>query len=138
MNIQHDYEDSFLKQHLNPEMIEKAPEGFTDKVMTRINLEVKPLKVSERLPTRSMVPLISLIAALILISVTFILPPGNNESMILPGMKTIHNLVSSVLKINLDTVFRYNLPHWLPYLFISILFLTIFDRGLKGLFRREK
>ena len=39
MNNQEKYKEDLLRQYINPEKIEKAPEGFTSKVMTRIQLE---------------------------------------------------------------------------------------------------
>ena len=34
--------EDVLRQYINPERIEKAPEGFTSKVMTRIQVETVP------------------------------------------------------------------------------------------------
>jgi hypothetical protein len=53
-------------------------------------------------------------------------------------MKIIKDINMPVFNINLDSLFSFALPAYLPYLFICILFLTIFDKGLNGLFHRGK
>jgi hypothetical protein len=125
-----------LKEYISPEKTENAPEGFTAKVMTRIQLETEPI-IAKKYRTRSLVPAISAFITLLLIIIAFILPEGNSETGVLPGMKLIQDLDLSVLKSNIDSLLSFSIPEWLPYIFISILILTIFDRALFGLFHRN-
>lgn len=133
MNTQEEFKDDPIGRYLNKEMVENAPSGFTEKVMSRVNLEARP--VHKR---KSYVPAISLAVILILTGVAFALPSGGNEIAQLPWMKFFHNIELPSLKINLDSLLRIRLPGYLPYLCISILLLSVFDRALSGIFHREK
>ena len=138
MNTQQEYKNDPLREHLIPEMVERAPSGFTGKVMTIVNLEGKPEKVRENLFKRILVPLISVIVTLILTITVLLLPANSNEFAGLAWMKIIKDLDLPAFNINLDSLFSFSVPAYLPYLFICILFLTIFDRGLSGLFHKGK
>jgi hypothetical protein len=43
-----EFKDDLLRQYITSERIEKAPEGFTSKVMTRIQVDTSPLMVAEK------------------------------------------------------------------------------------------
>ena len=58
MNSQKKYKEEVLRQYINPERIEKAPEGFTSKVMTQIQMERIPVRLAGRLRNKSLVPVI--------------------------------------------------------------------------------
>jgi amino acid transporter len=138
MNIRQENKEDHLRQYINPEMIEKAPEGFTEKVMTRIQIETSQLKIRKKTFARSKVPVISAVFTMILMIAAIFLPSSGSDHFILPGLKLIKNIDLPAIKIIFDSLFNLNVPGWLPYLFICILILTIFDRGLNGLFHREK
>jgi hypothetical protein len=138
MNYQEKYKEDLLRQHINPEMIEKAPEGFTSQVMTRIQAGTEPLKREVRESHKSIIPVISVSLTIILIISAYFTPSGSSDNSFLPGLKPDQIIDFSLFKVNLDTLFSYNMPALLPYLFISILILTIFDRALYKLFSRNK
>jgi len=138
MNNQEKYKEDLLRQYINPERIEKAPEGFTSKVMTRIQIEAVPLKSAGRLRNKSLVPVISTTVTILLIVAAFLIPGSETDSLALPVVKLIKNIKVSLPEIDLTSIFRFNLPALLIYVFIGILILTLFDRALNGLFHREK
>ena len=138
MNNQEKYKEDILRQYINPEKIEKAPEGFTSKVMTRIQIETVPLKAPGRLRNKSLVPVISSAVTIILIVTTFLIPGSESDSLALPMVKFVKNIKVSLPEIDLPSIFRFDLPALLIYVFIGILMLTLFDRALNVLFHREK
>ena len=138
MNTQQEFKDDPIKRYFDPEMIEKVPTGFTEKVMSRVSLEAKTLRAGSRQQGRSYVPAISLAVIIILTGIAFTLPSSGHGFTATPWIKMFHNIEMPVLKINLDSILRLKLPGNLPYLIISILFLTIFDRALSGIFHRYK
>jgi hypothetical protein len=138
MNSHHDYNKDLLMEHINPEQIERAPSGFTEMVMTRVNLEAKPVRARAKFFTLKIVPLVSVAVTLILTVIVLLLPAAGNEPAAMPWMKVVRHVNLPALHLNLDTLFSFSLPAYLPYLFICLLVLTIFDRGLNGLFHRGK
>ena len=138
MNTQKEFKHDPIERYFNREMAENAPSGFTEKVMSGVILEARPLKAGGIRKQRSYVPVISLAVILILIGVAFALPSEGSDFLQMPWMKFFHNIELPALKINLDSLLRFRLPGYLPYLFISILLLSVFDRALSGIFHREK
>ena len=138
MNTQQEYKNDTMRDHLIPEMIERAPSGFTEKVMTRVILETRPVKSRVKFIIRTSIPAISVTVALALTGIVLLLPATSYEFSGMKWMKIINDINLPAFKINLDSIFNCTLPGYLPYLFICILFLTIFDRGLNGLFHRGK
>jgi hypothetical protein len=138
MNTQEENNDKVMREHFNPELIEKAPHGFTEKVMTLVSLEAKPVKAREKLSSRIIVPAISAAVTIILTVTALLLPASGYDSATLPWLKILKNLNLPAFNLDLDSLLSFNLPAYLPYLFLCILFLTLFDRGLSGLFHRGK
>lgn len=138
MNTQQEYKDNLMREYFNPAMIEEAPAGFTEKVMNRVGMEAKPFKPIEKPGMRYIVPVISATVTLILIGIVLLLPAASYEFSGMPWIKMVMSINLPDVKLNLDSLFSFSLPDYLPYLFICILFLTIFDRGLNWLFQRGK
>jgi hypothetical protein len=104
-----------------------------------VSLEPKPVKIRESLRARYLIPVISVVVTLILTATVLLLPAASYDITGMPFlMNIIKNLGLPAVNINIDSLFRFALPAYLPYLFICILFLTFFDRGLSGLFHRGK
>jgi hypothetical protein len=138
MNNQEKHTEDILRQYIDPERIEKAPEGFTSKVMSRIQLEKQPLIVAHSIRRKNLVPLISSAIVILLFAAAFLLPGSESDSMSLPVLKLLKNIESSLPEINLSSMFRPTLPSILMYVIIGIFVLTLFDRALYGIFHREK
>jgi hypothetical protein len=138
MNNQKKQTKDFLRQYIDPERIEKAPEGFTSKVMTRIQLEKQPSEVAQNVWRKNSVPVISGAVILLLLSAAFLMPGRESDSMALPVLKLFKNIKSSLPEVNFSSVFSLTLPSVLMYVFIGIFVLTLFDRALYRIFHREK
>jgi hypothetical protein len=138
MDKKEEFKEDLLRQYINPDRIEKAPEGFTSKVMTRIQLETVPLKGADRLQNKNLVPVISAAITILLIVAAFLIPGSETDLSAVPVVELIKNIKVSLPEINLTSVFSFNLPALMIYIFIGILILTVFDRALNMLFHREK
>jgi len=138
MNISKEYNENLMKDYFNASAIEKAPAGFTEKVMTIVSLEPKPVKAREKLITRYLIPLITVVVTLILTGAVLIIPATTYDFTGIPLVNIIKNMSLPVVNVDMDSLFHIALPGYLPYLFLCILFLTLFDKGLSGLFHREK
>ena len=138
MNNREKYNDENLRQYISPENIEKAPEGFTSKVMTRIKTETIPLAVSGKSQKRNLVPVIYAAVTLFLLAAACLIPFSESDSMTITAFRLLAIIKSSLPELNLSSIFRLTLPSFLIYVFIGILVLTLFDRALFGIFHREK
>lgn len=138
MNKQHTFEDDILAKYINPEAIEKAPEGFTSKTMTRIQIESESSKVHRRIFFKNPVPFVSVLVTLILIAAVLFIPSGSSDSIGQSVLDYINNIGISLPRIDLWLFPELNLPGWFAYAFISILLFAFFDKALLGIFNREK
>ena len=138
MNNQEEFKDDLLRQFITSERIEKAPEGFTSKVMAHIRVDTLPLMVAEKSRKKNLVPYISSVVTILLIASAVLIPGSQSDSFINPVLSFIKNIKFSVPEINLSSIFRLTFSSVLIYVFIGILILSLFDRALYGIFHREK
>ena len=138
MNNQEKYNGDLLREYIAPEKTENAPEGFTSKVMTRIQLETPSLIVAAGSHGKNLVPAISVAVTILLIASTFLIPGSKPDSWALPGFSILNNIKFSMPEINLSSIFHLTLPSVMIYAILGILVLTVFDRALYGFFHREK
>jgi hypothetical protein len=136
MNKPDKFEEDLLRQYIDRDRIEKAPEGFTQKVMTSIRSEAEQVKMSEKIWSKSIIPVISAVITLILIIVVIYLPESSYVTH--QGLKFLQDLELPSINISFDSVKNLNLPIWINYIFVGIFLLAIFDKLLSGLFHREK
>ena len=132
------YEDDLLRHYVNPESIEKAPEGFTAKIMARIELETEAVPLRRKFHLKSYVPLISTLITAGLVIAAVLLSGKGTHFPDSPAINLIKNFVTSLTQINLNALPEFHFPGWISYAFIGIFVLTIFDRALSGFFHREK
>ena len=92
MNNQEKYNEDRLKQYINHETIEKAPDEFTSKVMARIRTEVVTEKEAGRLRNRNLVPVISAGITIILLVAAFLITGNKADSSTLQVTDLIKNL----------------------------------------------
>jgi hypothetical protein len=138
MNNMKKINDDLLRQYISPEKIEKAPEGFTSKVMTHVQLETRHLILAERSWKKNLVPAISAAVTILLIASAFLIPGSHSDAFSNPVLSLFKNLKFSVPEINLNSIFRLTLPSVVMYVFIGIIILTLFDRALNRIFYKEK
>jgi hypothetical protein len=138
MNNQEKYKEDLLRQYINSENTEEAPEGFTSKVMTRIQLETQLLTSPERSQKRNLIPVIFAIVTILLIVTACLIPGSSSDPLTLPILNLIRSTKSVLPEINLSSVLKLTLPSVMMYVFIGIVVLTFFDRALYVIFHREK
>jgi len=133
-----EFKEDPLRAYANHDSIEKAPEGFTSKVMTSIQLEGLSVKSNGKILNTNIVPLISLVVTLLFIVVAILIPEGDTNQYAIPTIKLIKNIKISLPDFNLIPVLNINLPATLLYIFTGIVILAIFDRVLYRVFNGEK
>lgn len=127
--------DDLLKEYIIPERSEKAPVGFTSKIMTRVQLETM---VAGRKQSKNLVPLISALVTVLLVAAAFLIPGSQNGKLSDTVISLINNINIPVPSVDLSSVFRSTFPSVTLYVVIGIFVLTLFDRALQGIFRKEK
>jgi hypothetical protein len=138
MNKKEEYKEDLLRHYINPEKIEKAPEGFTLKVMSRIQVEKQLSAVSERSPKRNLVLVIFVAVTVLLLAVAILIPGNGSDQVALPVLKLLKSIKLSLPEYSLSSIFRLTLPSVIMYVFIGILILTLFDRALYVIFHRGR
>jgi hypothetical protein len=138
MNNQEKYNEDILRLYIDPERIEKAPSGFTSKVMTHIRLEKQPSAVSNKIWRKNPVLVISGFVTFLLIAAAFLIPGNESDSISLPVLKLIGNIKASLPEIKFSPIFHLTIPSVIIYVLIGVFVLTLLDRALYGIFHREK
>ncbi len=138
MNKQEMNDDTLLRKYLNPEKIEKAPDGFTSKTLTRIQIETQSAKENKGFFVKNKVPVISISITAALILAAIIIPAGETESVGSTIWKIIQDLEFKLPVINIDYFNDLSLPGWFSYAMIGIILLGFFDRALSGIFHKNK
>ena len=138
MNNLEKHTDDLLSKYITSERIEKAPEGFTSKVMTLVRLEKSHLVSEERSWKKNLVPVLSIVVTVLLIVSAYLIPSGKTDSIANPVMSLIKNLKLSFPDVNISSIFRFSLPSVMMYAIIGIIILTVFDRALFRVFHRQK
>lgn len=140
MNINEINDDKLLEKYLNRETIEKAPEGFVYKTLTRIRIETAPEK--KGFLKRNRVPVISVIVISVLIAAAALVPSQGSGTVfsriaeyislpgsLLPGLSDIR-----IPEITIPGII---IPEWLPYAMTAILLFGFVDRALFRIFHKE-
>jgi len=114
-----------------------APDGFTEKVMTRVTLERVTRATHYESPFK-LRPVLSVLAvAALLITVSQL--PASFDSDFLPNLSfTFFSEIKSLLPdLRLFDTDGLNIPAMFVYLTVSVFILVIFDRFLSSIFRRS-
>ena len=137
MEKQDRIQTDLLKKYMNPGFVEKTPEGFTAKTMTRIHLEVGSIKAPVKTLFTRHIPVISIVITLTLILASFALSSNNNQSPSLLN-KLSQRLDISIPTLDLTDYINLSFPSWMPWLIVAVFVLSIFDRALLVFFHREE
>lgn len=137
MNKKEQYEEDLLRKFINPERIEKAPEGFTSKTLARIQIEAQSSGVKKGFFLKNRLPLISaaIIAGFILIAL--LIPSGNEGSESSEVWQYIQNIEITIPRISNDFLPDLSLPGWVSYAATALFLLVVFDRALFVFFNKE-
>jgi hypothetical protein len=137
MNKQEEFKDDILTRYIRPEKIDKAPAGFTGRVMTRIRTEKITVTTGNRFFSEYKVPLISFGITVLLIITVVITYSANKDSLFIAYLKPVSDLIDSVAKISFGKLEAISVPGWFGYSMTGILLLAVFDRVLNTLFHKE-
>ena len=85
-------EEDLLRKFLSPERIERAPEGFTTKTLTRIQIETQSSKVKKGFFIKNRVPLISAAITAGLILIAILIPAGDKG----PGSSAVWKYIQDI------------------------------------------
>jgi len=138
MNKSEGFIKDILSRYINRENIEKAPAGFTDRIMTLIQLEEKPYLSRNHFLRNYKVPLISGLITVVLIVLAVTTSSGDDYSAITLIMKTLDDLLKTLPLISFKKLAGFAFPGWMIYIALGIVMLSLFDRVLKTLFHRDK
>ncbi len=137
MNNQKNHEKDILKEYIDPERIEKAPEGFLLKTMARVRIEAGTGPVKERLLIRNLVPALAVLITISLVAFVILLPDTNGTSLIRAIAEKTGIAGVSLPQLNMDLLSGFSFPSIVSYLLIGIFMLMLFDRVLSIFFRRN-
>jgi hypothetical protein len=127
-----------LRNYINKEGTEKAPEGFTAKVMAAVQIEPVLLKKSVLFSRKNLVPAISASVVSILILLTLLMPGSDNDSFLSPAFDVLKKIKISLPEYDISSLMNFSIPATLVYVLIGILILSLLDRALNLVFHREK
>lgn len=132
MNKKTKNSDDILNGYIKPELIEKAPDGFTARVMRSVQFEPIPLK-----NTRNLVPVISGMVTILLILTAFLIPGNDSGTPLIPAVNLLKHIKGTMPSFSLNSIFNFSFPALVVYIFIGILILTLFDRALNIFFHQR-
>lgn len=133
-----DMEKDLLKRYINRESIEKAPEGFSEKVMGRIQAEKAPVAATRTSLSRILVPAIYVMITLCLIlaAVIFTAP---SDSLVFSGINKFFSSIDLKMpEMAVSTIPALSIPAIIVYVSVGFFLLTLFDGALNRLFRRGR
>jgi len=137
MNEKEQYEEDLLRKYINPERIEKAPEGFTSKTLARIQIEAQSTGLKKGFFLKNRLPLISAAITAGFIIIAILIPSGNGGSVSSGVWQYIRNIEITLPQINNDYLNNFSLPGWVSYAVTALFLLVVFDRALFVFFRKE-
>ena len=136
MNSHNGFEEDSLRNYIQRESIEKAPEDFTSDVMSRITAGVVAERKASKVWHRINLPVIMASIIILLIISAFVF---NNHEATKTDLISRHipEIDISILVGKIDYFLNLNIPAWLPYLAVCILFLVVIDKALNRAFHKE-
>lgn len=138
MNKHEQYEEDLLRKFMNPGKIEKAPEGFTSKTLTRIQIEAQSSGLKKGFFVKNRMPLISAAVTAGFIIIAVFIPSGNTDSASSAIWQHIRSIEIALPQISNDYIQNLTLPGWIPYAVTAFLLLGFIDRVLSGFFNRQE
>jgi len=136
MNEKEQYEEDLLRKYINPERIEKAPEGFTSKTLARIQIEAQSTGLKKGFFLKNRLPLISAAITAGFIIIAVLIPPGNKGSVNSAVWQYIRNIEITLPQISNDFLHNLSLPGWVSYAATALFLLVVFDRALFVFFHK--
>jgi hypothetical protein len=130
--------EDILSRYINPGMVEKAPEGLAENIMTRIQKEQAYSPVRKRFSENFKIPAISLLIAVALIITASIVSSNDIDSAFFSLFDQLSEIKLSFPEFRSDIFSGFTMPGWMVYSALGIFFLSVFDRILIKFLHREK
>lgn len=131
--------DDRLLKYLTSDTKEHAPDGFTERVMTRITLERVTRATNYTPPFKLQSIILTGTLFLLLISILALLPgsdlPDNLFGTVSGFFSEFKPLLPDFKSLSPDGI---NIPAVLVWLSVSVFLLTLFDRALASFFRNNR
>lgn len=135
MMEKHELQDP-LRNYFDTERIEKAPEGLTGKIMTRIGLEANAAYFKKGRLRSFRVPVISVIVTGLLVLAAVLVPINQTDTGFAPVMKFISNLRLTMPDVHILKGSALHLPDWTLYGLAGLVLIALVDKGLSSIFHR--
>lgn len=136
MNDSNEFRDDLLKRYLNKESIEKAPEGFTERMMNQLMTEPAYTPEKQARKPISAIPLVSLIITIILILLAVF--AGKTEhagtNILLTGLLKSINISWPV---HIPDLSGFTVSDITVYVMSLSILLLVFDLALSKYFRNK-
>jgi hypothetical protein len=131
-----EWQDPLMK-YFEPERIEKAPEGFTGNIMTRIGLEANTVHFKKERLRNIRVPVISVIVIGLLVLAAVLVPLNQTDTLLAPVVRFISNLGLSMPDLPvLKGSSGLHFPDWTIYGCVGLVVIALVDKGLSYIFHR--
>jgi hypothetical protein len=138
MNKSEEFREDVLRRYINPDKIEKAPEGFTENIITRISSEetstiTKKISIGDYLA-----PILFGLFTFLLIIAAVFLPASDINSAFFAVIKPLNDIHITLPQIDFDRLSEFTFPKLMIYISVAIVLLALFDMALNTFFHREK
>jgi hypothetical protein len=136
MNSKQNMEYDFPGSYLNREKIEKAPQGFTERVMMQISMEKVPSVTPERSKNERIIAWVAILTSLVLIIIAGL--TSSSDSLFFSSVSgTLEGLNIVLPGLNIRDFPHISLPGIVFYISTGIILLTLFDLALNRIFHRK-
>jgi hypothetical protein len=124
-----------LNRFMNPESTEKAPEGFSENIMSAIRVESVPImRQREKIKSR-IVPIIFVLIMVVLVIIV-LLTSSNEKSLLSTEVEKLLQIIR-LPEIKTGTLPGINIPVVVVYISVGMFVLVLFDAGLGKLFHKR-
>ena len=132
------YEEDILKDYIDPQRIERAPEGFALKTMARIRIEEGASPVKNRIRIPNLIPLITVLVGAILTASVVLAPEKNTGSLFSRFAEKLGVDSLAFPLADIDLLPSLNIPSLVLYVTTGIIILALFDGLLSVFFHRQR
>ncbi len=138
MKTTQENKEDILREFFSTESIEKAPEGFTANIMSRIQVEPATVEKRVRAARLKMVPLVSAAIVVLLVVMAVLLPDKSSTAATGPAFDLVKKISLMLPSVDAAPHIKLNIPATFIYISVAVFMLSFFDRALNGIFHRDK
>jgi len=134
MNNNHDNIKDPLKDFITPDLCEKAPDGFSEKIMSGITSVTARETVARNKKLISVPAIASLITISLILAAFLVRGTGSTSTFV----KILNQALNMLPEIKTGNLFNATLPVITGYVAVGLVILGIFDKFLFRFFNRKK